>query len=78
MLGPSEAQEVEQWEASASAMLRRLDVVLLTLQGVAVERDPRQETGGMTPHATILGIVTPQHITTHTWNKFKQTLFKSE
>lgn len=40
MLGPSEAQEVEQWEASASAMLRRLDVVLLTLQGVAVERDP--------------------------------------
>lgn len=40
VLGAAEAQEVAQWEAGAGAMLRRLDVVLLTLQGVAVERDP--------------------------------------
>lgn len=38
--GAALAGAVARWEAEAAAMLRRLDVVLLTLQGVASERDP--------------------------------------
>lgn len=39
-LSAADALQVERWQGEAAAMLRRLDVVLLTLQGVAQERDP--------------------------------------
>lgn len=39
-LSAEAAAELAEWRGAARGMLRRLDVVLLTLQGVAVERDP--------------------------------------